>query len=168
MAETFRTERLSLRRMTEDDFDFFVTLTHDSSITKYFGNFRNLKNPEEEFSETILGQQNHGNLFLVICNEKNVPMGIFDAFYTANGQWLIEYALLKQYRQHGYITELLTHICQNDFEFMSVFKTNKNSISSLLFEVKQDNINSQKVLSKVAEKLNLTLDVDDIWYEIIL
>lgn len=166
--DTFKTERLTLRRMTEDDFDFFVTLTHDTSITKYFGNFRNLKNPVEEFTETILGQQNHGNLFLVICGKNNIPIGILDAFYTANGQWLIEYALLREYRRKGYLTELLTSICQNDFEFMSVFKTNKNSISSLLFEVQHDNIYSQKVLSKVAEKLNLELDVDDTWYTLIL
>lgn len=165
--EAFQTERLILRRMTEDDFDFFVTLTHDQSITKYFGNFRNLKNPEKEFSETILGQQNHGNLFLVICTKDNIPIGILDAFYTANGQWLIEYALLRQYRRKGYLTELLAEICQNDFEFMSVFKTNKNSISSLLFEVQHDNIYSQKVLSKVAEKLNLELDVDDTWYTLV-
>ena len=76
--------------------------------------------------------------------------------------------MLREYRRKGYLTELLTSICQNDFEFMSVFKTNKNSISSLLFEVQHDNIYSQKVLSKVAEKLNLELDVDDTWYTLIL
>lgn len=154
--------------MTEVDFDFFVTLTHDSSITKYFDNFRNITNPELEFSETILGQQNHGNLFLVICTKDGTAIGILDAFYTANGQWMVEYALLPQYRRNGYIVELLTQICQNDFEFVSGFKTNQNSISSLLFEVKPDNIYSQKVLSKVAQKLNVKLDVDGIWYELIL
>ena len=166
--DTFHSQRLYLRRMTEIDFNFFVTLTQDNSITKYFGNFRNLNNPKEDFTETILGQQNHGNLFLTICKNDDTPIGILDAFYTANGKWLVEYALLSQYRRHGYITELLIQICKNDFEFMSTFKTNKNTISSLIFEIQPDNVWSQKVISKVAKKLNLALDADDIWYELIL
>ena len=164
VVAVFKTQRLLLRRLTEDDFDFFVTLTQDSLITKYFANFRDLENPQYDFYETIINQQNHGNLFLAICNGDNIPIGILDAFYTANGQWLVEYALLDQYRHNGYLTEILIEICQNDFEFMSIFKTNQSSISSLLFEIQSDNIYSQKVLFKVAKKLGLKLDVDNTCY----
>lgn len=164
--ETFETQNLSVRRMTESDFDFFVTLTNDSTITKYFTSFSNIKNPKEEFYETIIGQQNHGNLFLVICLKNGTPIGILDAFYMANNEWLVEYALLKPYRKNGYIFELLSHICKHDFEFLSVFKTNHASISGLVFDIKSDNIASQKVVTKLARTLNLALDIDDFLYEI--
>lgn len=95
-------------------------------------------------------------------------MGILNAFYMANGTWLVEYALEQEYRKRGYMEELIAHICQNDFEFMSVFKTNKNSIFSLIFEIKPENIASRKVIQRVAEKLNLKTDFDGDNYEIFI
>lgn len=161
--DTFQTQRLILRRMTKVDFNFFVTLIKDDLITKYFSSFKYIKRPKYFFLNEIISKQNHGNLFLVICDKSYTPIGILFA-YAAHNQWLVEYALLSQYRRQGFVTELLTAICQNDFDFLVAFKTNKSLISSLLFEVKNDNIASQKLIQKVAQNLNLKLDVNNKFY----
>lgn len=156
-------KNLVLRRMVESDFDFFTILTQDVAITKYFINFTD----SNFFDEMIIGQQSEESIFLVVCNENRIPIGIFNALYTANNQWLIEYAILSSYRRKGYIYDVLSFICQNSHAFLTAFQTNKSDISSLLFDVKDDNYASQGVLKKLTHNLNLELQVQKDFYEIV-
>lgn len=161
--QELKLKNLVLRRMVESDFDFFTILTQDVDITKYFINFID----SNFFDEMIIGQQSEENLFLVVCNENRLPIGILNALYTANNQWLIEYAILSSYRRKGYIYAVLSFICQNSLTFLTAFQTNKSDISSLLFDVKDDNFASQGVLKKLAHNLNLELEIQKDFYEIV-
>lgn len=162
-GERMYTKRLTIERFSENDRDFFLKITGDPDVKKYFSSWKEIEECEEYFEKEIIQIQDAGNLFLVIRQKDSTPIGILNAFYTANGGWIFEYALLEAFRKHGYMTELLEYICQNDFEFLSTFRTNKNTISYIEFEVRPDNINSEKVLRTVAKNLKLPIEYNNGW-----
>lgn len=164
------TKRLIIERLTEGDFEFFCEIANDSVVSKYFASWNDVENMEEFFKNEILLKQDSGCLFLVIRQKSDLmPVGFFNALYYNDcgaSSWLIEYALLESYRKHGYITELLSYICENDFEFLSIFRTNKTSLSTLIFEVKSDNLDSIRVIKKLSSNSNYSLTVGKHYYYI--
>lgn len=150
--ERLTTSNCVIERFNESDFRFFLEITSDPMIRKYFSEFRKPKNSEEYFKQYILNCQDSGTLFLVIRQKSTfTPVGFINLFYEVNGCWMAEYACLESFRRRGYILEALSYICQNDTEAMIIFRTNASGINSLHLEIEYDNNSSRKLIEKLCK-----------------
>ena len=140
-----KTERLSLRKFTENDLDFLYSLRSDKTVTDNAGIkiHESLSETEELLNKIISSYTTGGDIWWILClKQDQTPIG--DA-----GIWNIQkehlkgelgYMLKPDYFRKGYMTEVLKVII--DFGF------NKLSLHRLEAYIDSCNISSINLLKK--------------------
>ncbi len=110
LIDTLTTQRLILKRVTEDDYTIYQQILSDKSLTKYLpkGRAYTPKEIKFHFNNRLQHWQTHGFGSYVIF-EKDKPMhaiGYVGVEVCPNPNYSdIRYAMLPQYQGKGYIFE---------------------------------------------------------------
>lgn len=146
-----KTERLTLRKISEADAEFILDLLNQSSFIKYIGD-RNVRTLEQAAkyikSKMTISYEQHGfGMYLVELKENKTPIGVCgfvkrESLSDAD----IGFAFLREFEGKGFgfeSSEAVLNYGKNEFDFKRVL-----AIAS------KDNIASHKLL----EKLDFTFE----------
>ncbi len=157
-GERMYTNRLIIERLKASDFKFFRNIVGDPVVWQYFKEYHQ-KQLEKYFLEEVVGKQSPYDMALVIRKYDETPIGILNMYFLEHGVWLVEYALLEMYRKQGYMAEVLECICSRSVEFMITFGANTTALNELIFEVPNNNTDSEKLIKKISQEYGLNCEI---------
>ncbi len=139
------TERLALRRMTEDDFEWFAALYADDEVTRYLGGVRTRDQAAELLRTRVLEyyEANPGlGVWMTTERATGSPVG-FHLINHIQGETIIQigYGLAKPAWGKGYATEMASALMR--YAFMELKLPKMAGMASL------PNVASQRVLEKI-------------------
>lgn len=116
MFDYLETERLFIRRFSEEDLNSVFYYTADLEVMKYL--------PENPFSEDDAKEfirknvYEHTEEFPVILKSENKLIGhiVFHYWYEPFKTWEIGWVFNKEYHGHGYATEAAAKFLEYGFE----------------------------------------------------
>ena len=142
------TTRLSLRRFTPDDFDWFAGLFADVNVTRYLGGTRTRAQAAEMFDARVLAYyEQHPGLGMWMTEERvsGQPIG-FHLLNHIQGETIVQvgFGLAKDAWGKGYGTEMAREVVRYGFDDLKL--PHIAAIANL------DNLASQHVLEKIGLK----------------
>lgn len=150
MAELPTTERLTLRRFTEDDLDRLAAMYADPEVTRYVGGLKTREQTAEMFRARFLDYY-----------ERNPGLGIWATHERASGRFVglhllnniqgetdiqVGYVLVREAWGSGYATEMARALLRYGFESLRLERI--CAITDL------PNVASQNVLLKIGLRRN--------------
>lgn len=142
------TERLILKRYSENDRDAFIKLFTDEAVMKYVGDGVMTRAQAEAFWEklfAVLYPQNY-NIWAVFTKENSNYIGHAGIYQrpTKKEDWEFVYFLNPEFWGKGYATEIAQRVIEFGFE--------KLNLPEVFATVDDDHANSIRVLKKAGMK----------------
>lgn len=139
------TERLALRRFTEDDADWFVALYADPDVTRHLGGVRARADAEELLRTRILQYYDEHpglGIWMTVERTSGSPVG-FHLLNNIQGESIIQvgFALARSAWNRGYATEMASAVLRYGFRDLKLPRI--AGIANLT------NLASQHVLQKI-------------------
>ncbi|MDT8718691.1 GNAT family N-acetyltransferase [Clostridium sp. 19966] len=147
MEWVLETERLLLREITEEDFDFILELEARTESYKYEMGGRPEKDKVIEscknYIEAVKKLPEEGAIKFIVCNKKGEKMGAVSVWcnWEKTKEWEIGYKFLKEYWVNGYASEAAAKVV--DFTFTEL------SIHKLMAFINYENKNSAALAKRV-------------------
>lgn len=139
------TERLALRRFTEDDLDWLVALYADDNVVRFLGGVRDRAKVEETLHTRILDYyEQHPGLGIWLTVERSTGERIgFHLLNHIQGESIIQvgFALLQPAWGRGYGTEMALEVLRYGFGELRLPR-----IAGMAY---RQNLASQRVLTKI-------------------
>jgi ribosomal-protein-alanine N-acetyltransferase len=147
------TERLNLRTITEDDFDFIISIVNSRGWLEFIGD-RNVHSKEESITYIRKIKETQDFYYWIVrLKETNIPAGIISFIkrsYLENFD--IGFAFLPEFIGYGYAYEAAEKI-------LSVV-TKKPEHSIVLATTIPQNVNSIKLLTKLGMHFKKEIEVE--------
>lgn len=162
----FKTERLSVQQLHDQDFDKFHEMQSDNEVMIYAsGEVQDLEENKKDFANCIDSYAKEKNAFWIwaIHDQKNNFLGTIALVKDKEANWEIGYRLLKSEWGKGYATEAVLGLIE--------FANDVEEIQNLVAYVDLRNPASQSVLNKtgfvnLGIKYNDTEDAEEYIYSI--
>jgi ribosomal-protein-alanine N-acetyltransferase len=139
------TERLALRRMTTNDFDWLVDLYSDAEVTQYLGGTKTRAQVGEMLATRVIDYYDaHPGLGLWMTLERSTGCALgFHLLNHIQGETIIQvgYGLTRQAWGQGYATEMAEALLRHGF-------TNLR-LPRIVGMAHMENLASQRVLAKI-------------------
>lgn len=139
------TERLALRRMTQDDFEWLVAFYSEDEVARYLGGVKTRDQVAELLKTRVLEyyEKNPGlGMWMTVERATGAPIG-FHLINNIQGETIIQigYGLLKPAWGKGYATEMASALMRYAFEELK--------LPTMAGIVSLPNVASQRVLTKI-------------------
>jgi [ribosomal protein S5]-alanine N-acetyltransferase len=139
------TERLALRRMTQDDLDWLALLHSDEEVTRYLGGLKTRDQVEDMLRTRVIDYYDaHPGLgiWMTIERATNAPVGIH-LINQIQGESIVQvgFGLAKSAWGKGYATEMASALLRYAFEVLELPRMAGIANTS--------NVASQRVLEKI-------------------
>lgn len=141
MEWVLETERLLLREITKEDFDFILELEARAESYKYEMDGSPLNDEVIEsckyYIEAVKKLPEEGAIKFIVCNKKSEKIGAVSVWcnWEKTKEWEIGYKFLKEYWGNGYASEAAAKVVDFVFNELSIHKLmafinyeNKNSV----------------------------------------
>jgi RimJ/RimL family protein N-acetyltransferase len=145
MTMTLETERLALRRMTNDDFEWLVALYADEDVTRYLGGTKTRERVADMLTTRVIAYYDeHPGLGIWMTVERATGDRVgFHLLNHIQGETIIQvgYGLARPAWGKGYATEMASAVLRHGFVDLKLPKI--VGMASL------PNLASQRVLAKI-------------------
>jgi RimJ/RimL family protein N-acetyltransferase len=145
MTMTLETERLALRRMTNDDFEWLVALYADEDVTRYLGGTKTRERVADMLTTRVIEYYDeHPGLGIWMTVERATGDRVgFHLLNHIQGETIIQvgYGLARPAWGKGYATEMASAVLRHGFVDLKLPKI--VGMASL------PNLASQRVLAKI-------------------
>ncbi len=160
------TKRLIIDPLRKEDKNFFLELVEDYVVKRYFSYGENKSECENFFEDNILRNEDPRRLYLVIRKKNDYcPIGMINAFYYSNNVWILEIAILDQFRRNHYAEEVISFAIEHSEELLRTFcEYQKGSASEFMLEIAYDNEASRNLFKKVARMHNKYFEIGKTCY----
>jgi RimJ/RimL family protein N-acetyltransferase len=161
---TFKTKRLTLRHLTDDDFSFMRELDTDPQVVKYMkhGNLRTEEETTRHMQKIFANYETFEMGMMIVedsmTSEKLGRAGLFPKNTDFGLVWEIGFAFKPAAWGKGYATEVSTYLMNWGIENLAS--------DFIVMVIQQANLNSIHVASKIGMNHWRDEDIDGIEYSV--